>query len=275
MIKKILGTLVFLLIAVLGFTLFWQVLIPETKANLPQGEVGASQESRLLRYLALGDSLTEGVGDSSQQGGFVGLVKEELARTYQYKVRASNYGVAGNTSQQILKRMKEDASLKKQLQEANLLTLTVGGNDLIRVIRQNLSGLTEESFNQPIVDYQSRLREMIELARQDNPNLPIYMIGIYNPFYLTFPNLTEIQEVVDRWNRATEAVSQDYSGVYFVPINDLLYKGTGEQVMSQPDSVQNDVLFSEDNFHPNTVGYQIVANAVMEKLNETREAWQK
>ncbi|MGT2926195.1 SGNH/GDSL hydrolase family protein [Streptococcus cuniculipharyngis] len=269
MINKILRVLFFLGSLTLLFFILFDYLIPKSKVSLNGKEV-ERKVSQQFNYVAIGDSLTEGVGDSSQQGGFVGLLKEDLARTYQYKVKASNYGLAGNTSQQILTRMEKNQDLQNQLQIADLVTLTVGGNDLIQVIRKNFAQLTVASFAEPMQNYQKNLRQMITLARQQQDKLPIYIIGIYNPFYLNFQELTEMQEVVDQWNQATEAVSQDYQGVYFVPVNDLLYKGTGEQT-----TPTNDVLFAEDNFHPNTLGYQIIANAVMEKLNETRKDWQK
>ena len=50
-------------------------------------------------------------------------------------------------------------------------------------------------------------------------------MGIYNPLYLNFPELTSIQTAVDRWNETTEETIAQFDQVYFVPINDLLYKG--------------------------------------------------
>ena len=40
-----------------------------------------------------------------------------------------------------------------------------------------------------------------------------------------FPELTSIQTAVDRWNETTEETIAQFDQVYFVPINDLLYKG--------------------------------------------------
>ena len=33
-----------------------------------------------------------------------------------------------------------------------------------------------------------------------------------------------MQTIVDNWNQSTEEVLQKYDNVYFVPVNDLLYK---------------------------------------------------
>ena len=84
-----------------------------------------------------------------------------------------------------------------------------------------------------------------------------------------------MQEVIDHWNDATEQVTKDYQGVYFVPINDLLYKGIdGKGGITQESdgtsTVINNALYDGDHFHPNHTGYQIMAKAVMEKIRDTK-----
>lgn len=222
--------------------------------------------------------MTAGVGDTTNQGGYVPLLSQHLEQAYPYRVKSHNYGVSGNTSKQILRRMKEDESLKTVLAQADLMTLTVGGNDVLAVIRKNLPDLTLSDFAKSSIDYQTRLRQIIMLSRQENPRLPIYILGIYNPFYLNFPEITDMQSVIDNWNKATEAITKEYANVYFVPINDLLYKGLegqeGEvQTFGNQTRVINDALFTEDHFHPNNLGYQIMANAVMEVIRDTKENW--
>ena len=119
---------------------------------------------------------------------------------------------------------------------------------------------------------------------KENKTLPIYITGIYNPFYLNFPEMTEMQTIVDNWNRSTEEVSKEYDNVYFVPVNDLLYKGingkggvtssdeTSQSTKSSQDSL-NDALFEEDHFHPNNTGYQIMSDAILKRINQTKKEW--
>lgn len=254
-------------------------MIPKEDSKLTKEDFLSKTVSK-LNYVAIGDSLTEGVGDTTNQGGFVPLLADSLSSAYGYQVATSNYGVSGNTSQQILKRMTEKKAIQDDLKKANLMTLTVGGNDVMAVIRKNLTTLQVSSFTKPAKAYQKRLRQIIEVARSENPNLPIYILGIYNPFYLNFPEMTEMQEVIDNWNNQTEAVTTKYEGVYFVPINELLYKGLdGEEGIvessGQQTKIINDVLFTGDHFHPNNTGYRIMSTAVMEKISETKSTWSK
>lgn len=252
-------------------------LIPKSNSKLTKKDFLA-KKTKQLNYVAIGDSLTEGIGDSTNQGGFVPLLSQSLTQSYDYKVSYKNYGIAGNTSQQILTRIKKQKTIQQNLSKADVMTLTVGGNDVMAVIRKKFTNLTVSSFKKPESTYQKKLRQIIDLARRDQPDLPIYILGIYNPFYLNFPDMTEMQDIINNWNDATQTVTKEYKRVYFVPINDLLYRGIDGQegiVQTSGDqtTVVNDALFTGDHFHPNNTGYQIMSDAVMEKISETKKQW--
>ncbi|SQF81316.1 GDSL-like lipase/acylhydrolase protein [Streptococcus equi subsp. zooepidemicus] len=265
------GLIFFFSVFALSFVIL-AVLIPKSDPQLKKSDFLKNKKIS-LNYIAIGDSLTEGVGDLTNQGGFVPLLSGDLGDYFNATVNTENYGVSGNTSQQILTRMTENKEITEQLKKANLMTLTVGGNDVLAVIRKNLANLKVSNFKKPARQYQERLRKILDLARKDNQDLPIFVLGIYNPFYLNFQELTEMQTVINDWNKKTQEVVDDYDHVYFIPINDLLYKGvdgkegivqsTGEQT-----TIVNDALFSGDHFHPNNTGYQIMSDAVMETIRK-------
>ncbi|MDV5974004.1 SGNH/GDSL hydrolase family protein [Streptococcus canis] len=270
--RRFLSDLLFFLVS-LGFAfLLLNILIPKSDSRLKKSDFLKSEQVA-INYVAIGDSLTEGVGDLTNQGGFVPLLANDMGEFFRAKVSHQNYGVSGNTSQQILDRMTKEKEIKTALKEADVMTLTVGGNDVMAVIRKHLADLQVSSFKKPARQYQERLRQILDLARKDNKDLPIFVLGIYNPFYLNFPELTDMQKVIDDWNDKTKEVLEEYDHVYFVPINDLLYKGVNGQegiVQSSGDqtTVVNDALFTGDHFHPNNTGYQIMSDAVMEKIRK-------
>lgn len=272
--RKIIQALVFFLLSLLVSIFLANALIPKASPKLAAQENGAVEQPS-LHYLALGDSLTEGVGDTTGQGGFATLLGNSFTNDFGYQVTYDNFGVSGNTSNQIYKRMKEDEALAESLKTADLMTLTVGGNDLRKVILKNIANLKVSTFDKPAKDYGKRLEKIIQRARENNPDLPIYVVGIYNPFYLNFPEITDMQVVVDKWNEETQQRAEKYDGVYFIPINDLLYKGLeGEQgVSANPSKIANNLLYEADSFHPNNTGYEIIKQAVMEKIRATKEEW--
>ena len=259
-------------------------IVPSTHQSSKISEKIKSIKNENVTYVAIGDSLTQGVGDSSNQGGFVPVLSQALESDFDWQVTSRNYGIAGNTSNQILKRMQEKKDIQRDLKKAKVMTLTVGGNDVIHVIKDNITNLNVDTFTKPAQAYQKRLGQIIELARKDNKTLPIYIVGIYNPFYLNFPEMTEMQTIVDKWNQSTEEVCKKYDNVYFVPVNDLLYKGIDGKggVTSTDDSSQssnssqdslNDALFEDDHFHPNNTGYQIMSDAILKRINQTKKEW--
>ena len=266
------------------FVVLFVFIVPSNHQSLKTVGKLKSDKKDTVTYVAIGDSLTQGVGDTTNQGGFVPILSQAMGADFNWQVTSNNYGIAGNTSNQILKRMKEKADIQRDLKKAKLMTLTVGGNDVMHVVKDNITNLSVDTFNKPAVAYQKRLRQIVELARKDNKTLPIYIVGIYNPYYLNFPDMTEMQTIVDNWNQSTEEVCKEYDNVYFVPVNDLLYKGidgkggvtssddTSQSSKSSQDSL-NDALFEDDHFHPNNTGYQIMSDAILKRINQTKKEW--
>ena len=274
--RKILEMILYCLVTFLVCFFLVNWLLPSAEPVMTKPST--SDKKKVVTYVAIGDSLTKGVGDSTNQGGFVPLLAQSLTNETGLEFKAINYGVAGNTSSQILTRMQEKKEIRKDLKQAQLLTITVGGNDLRKAILEDTSNLDLDRFDKPSKTYVKNLKQIIELARKDNPDLPIYVVGIYNPLYLNFPDLTELQTLVDQWNQRTEETLSAYQGVYFVPINDLLYKGIdGKSGVTESElgkeTVTNDALYDEDSFHPNNTGYEIMKEAVLEKIHATQKKW--
>lgn len=274
--RKILEMILYCLVTFLVCFFLVNWLLPSAEPVMTKPSTSAKK--KVVTYVAIGDSLTKGVGDSTNQGGFVPLLAQSLTNETGLEFKAINYGVSGNTSSQILSRMQEKKEIRKDLKQAQLLTITVGGNDLRKAILEDTSNLDLDRFEKASKTYEKNLKQIIELARKDNPDLPVYVVGIYNPLYLNFPDLTELQTLVDQWNQRTEETLSAYQGVYFVPINDLLYKGIdGKSGVTESElgkeTVTNDALYDDDSFHPNNTGYEIMKEAVLEKIHATEKKW--
>ena len=275
-LKKMMQGLVFFLTSLLVFVFLFRALLPTASPRMTKSKTAANDIT--YTYVALGDSLTKGIGDSTNQGGFVPLLAQSLSNENDGHYHAVNYGVAGNTSAQILDRLKKERGLQKDLKKARVMTLTVGGNDLRKIVVDHLSDFSLSDIQKPLKNYTANLKEIITRARKDNPQLPIYVVGIYNPLYLNFPELITIQKAVDQWNQTTEETIAPFDQVYFVPINDALYKGIDgkmgvSEVSDGKTTITNDALYEEDRFHPNNTGYEKMKQAILEKINETKKTW--
>ncbi|WP_207695048.1 hypothetical protein DOK67_0002628 [Enterococcus sp. DIV0212c] len=277
------------LITIIGVFSLLLIAIPKAKPILGLGTKQAvkSETKEVIHYVAIGDSLTEGIGDLTNSGGFVPLVAKDLQEQYHLNgVQTENFGKNGDRSDQILKRLKKNEDIQEGLASADVITLTVGGNDLMKVIKGDVFRLTKKSFDKPLKNYQKEVEKLLTEIRKHNPKAPIYVLGIYNPFYLYFPDITEMQDIVDSWNDGTEEIVKAEKDAYFIPINDLLYKGAGDEVgivsseasstsSSEDRSIKNNALYEEDHFHPNNLGYQIMASTVRDEMVKTQDKWLK
>jgi lysophospholipase L1-like esterase len=207
-----------------------------------------------IRIISAGDSLTEGVGDSTNTGGYLPYLRTLLEEEKGIKeVDFYNFGVKGNRTPQLLKRLQTE-EMKETISTADLVILTIGGNDIMKVVRDNISNLQLSVFNKEREVYINNLIEIMNSIIRVNPEAYIVLVGVYNPFSQWFSDIQELDKIVSDWNEASQRVVSNYSNAYFVGIEDLF--------INPPES-----LLHTDNFHPNDKGYELIA----ERLNETLE----
>lgn len=253
--------------------------IPKAESRLRVVQDKTSDYKKSVHFVAVGDSLTEGIGDETKRGGYVPLVANHLQQKYELtSIEKDNYGISGERSDQILKRVKKDSDLRNSLASADFITMTVGGNDLFQAFQKNITAKSAKQFDRSIKKYGKSVEAILTEMRDLNPKAPIYVVGIYNPYYLNFPDIKGMQTVVDNWNAETEKLTKETTNCFFVPINDLLYKGiatkdSNNTSESSNGEVKNNVLYDEDNFHPNNLGYQLMATAIQEKIVDTQDLW--
>lgn len=284
-LKSLIGVLLFLAIAT--FVVF-QVLNflsgNETATQKAVTKITNKVQKKDISIVTVGDSLTEGIGDGTSTGGYVSRIADLCATDKKINdITTANYGISGNTSTQILKRIQTKTDIQDSLKDADVIVLTFGGNDLMKVIKSQLLKVTEDSFAKPEAAYKQRVETIFSEIRKLNKQAPIYVYGIYNPFYLYFSDVPEMQTVVDSWNDATKSVVDEQNKAHFIPINDLLSKGnqvestknedTSSTSSHQKAEIVNDLLFEEDSFHPNEEGYDIMAKALYENMQKTKTEW--
>ena len=182
LLRSFAGFFLFFLLFV-GLLIF---IVPSSHQSSKISDKIRSVKKEKVTYVAIGDSLTQGVGDSSNQGGFVPVLSQALESDFNWQVTPRNYGIAGNTSNQILKRMQEKKDIKRDLKKAKLMTLTVGGNDVIHVIKDNITNLNVNTFSRAAVGYQKRLRQIIELARKEIKHYRFILLVFTIRFILIF-----------------------------------------------------------------------------------------
>lgn len=212
-----------------------------------------------IQILGLGDSLTRGVGDPAGEG-YVGRVANHLQEDLQKDVYVWNYAVSGSRSDQLLDMIKaENSEVRQSVQQADIVLLTIGGNDLFQlgigqVNRDDLESL-ELDFDfvaENLPDAIDRLEQiLVELAGL-NPETRVIYLGLYHPF-LPFDQDREGSALIQEWNNRAIQLSNVYTNLTVVPTYDLF-----QNYLSR--------YLSEDHFHPNADGYERMAERVIQVL---------
>jgi lysophospholipase L1-like esterase len=208
---------------------------------------------RTLNILAIGDSLTQGVGDSREQGGYVGLLERSI-NAEEELAAFENLGIRGNRSDQLLARL-EDPEVEEEIAGADIILVTIGANDVMRVLRENITDLQIQDFIHENGLYEERLYEIFSRMEEINPRSEIFLLGFFNPFDKYFQDISELNMIVNEWNETGETVSDDFDLMTFIPIEDLF-------------DDHDEELFAEDNFHPNDEGYRRIAQRVLDYLTD-------
>lgn len=203
--------------------------------------------------VAIGDSLTKGVGDKVVEGGYVRILDKTINKKNQL-VTFDNYGKRGNRSSQFLKRL-DKPEIAQSIEQADIILITIGANDIMKVVKENFTDLSLKDFTQERSAYEERLKNIFDKINDLNPSADIYLLGFYNPFEQYFKDVKELGIILENWNNAGKSVSGQYEDVTFIPTVDLF-------------NDTNTDLFAEDNFHPNHAGYQRIAKRVLEYITE-------
>ena len=270
-IRSLLTSLLFLLLVIVLV-----VFILTTLLDQPEKEEGVKEVPQKIELVAIGDSLTEGVGDSLGSGGYVPRVAELLEETKSVsQVITHNFGVSGNRSDQILSRMENDTQIETAVKKADIVIFTVGGNDIIKTFKNELLNVQLESFKEPLNLYEKNVEKMVEKVQEWKPDTEIYLFGVYNPYALYFSEIKEMQVILDEWNKKTSAIAQQYDNTHYVPIDEAFVVDANltdvKAAQSSPENTQvieNPYLYEDDLFHPNDAGYSKMAGILFNEMKK-------
>lgn len=215
-------------------------------ANMkPVHKIAANMGKKGLTIVALGDSLTKGLGDETGQG-YAGDVKKQVIKRTKKSVNLLNFGINGQTSAQ-LKKQVQQTEIQRQIAGADLVLVTIGGNDLFRG-GQGLFDYKTATMAKVEKDYLANLKQIFGQIRKANSTANVFFVGLYNPF-MNLSMGKDTSKIVRHWNYDSAEVSAQFPKVIFVPTFDLF------------ELKVNDYLYS-DKFHPNSKGYLLIADRV-------------
>jgi lysophospholipase L1-like esterase len=218
--------------------------------GLPAAEAAVAATPTRYRIVALGDSISAGTGDA-RAGGYPGRLTRMLHERGR-EASLVNLAVPGAESGDVLARAGEP-DIRAQIAAANLILVSAGGNDLSHSVRPELGVIPVET-EVAAARARENLKALVARLRQINPDAPIRLVGIYNPFEVEAADAPAARAQLLSWNDLIEEAAASARGVLAIPVADLF--------VGRPDRLAG------DHYHPGARGHELIAERVLQTLPE-------
>lgn len=199
-------------------------------------------------YVALGDSLTVGLGATFFQPNFVKLYQQSLEYYFRQPVERMSFAKNGATSEQILDQIKQpDAS--EAVRNASFITLTAGGNDMLHAskawMKTGDEGALLGAIQNCVTTIEAILRTIFDIHAANPQPFCVRVMNLYNPM----PQIPETYAWLEYYNQQLAQLER----APYVKIADVYHAFLGREPM----------LLTIDHTHPNPLGYRIMADTAI------------
>ncbi|GAA5346444.1 lysophospholipase L1-like esterase [Planifilum fimeticola] len=213
-----------------------------------------------FHYVAFGDSITAGYS-APRRRGFVDMLGFRLGSRFP-RVRVANCGKKGATSGDLLFYMTFSPFFHSALRRADLMTLWIGGNDLLHAYLKMILFRHPDAIPRSMHRYGHHLDRLIGVIRRANRS-PLLLLNLYNPFPLS-PLAVHRVEVMN-------AIIDGVASRWNIPVIDIHDRFLGREPFLidgfRTGSLSDYRLLGENPIHPNGEGHRVIAEAVWEKIN--------
>jgi lysophospholipase L1-like esterase len=212
-----------------------------------------------MTVVGLGDSVMSGTNCNCS--GIVAEYAQALAQRDGIKVTGNNLGVPGDTTVNLLDHLQHDAAFRTAVQNADIVLVTIGANDLAPQWQQWQSSSCDDTCYDPAVDAMSaRLNQILTLIKslRSGPPATILVTNYWNVF-------TDGAVARASGGQAQIDWSQD---ITLAANSGICSTATGDGAtcvdLYKPiqDGDPTDVL-ATDGDHPNAAGVAVIVQALM------------
>lgn len=220
---------------------------------------------RLIRYMALGDSITAGRDASSPQRAYVRLAAASL-RKNGFTVSETIVAANGWTSKNLLGAVR---SLPPAvIAQTTVVTVWIGGNDIRRAGLALLQGAPVSILQPALAAFERNLDSIVNTI-QTVSRARILLCSQYNPF----PNTPIAAEGIGLLNTHIQSAAARH-GLAVVPV-DSWFAGDEPRLISgyrtgRLEDLMRKPLFAPNPIHPNDAGHARIAQGLAPYLPEVR-----
>jgi lysophospholipase L1-like esterase len=206
-------------------------------------------ENQPIKIVALGDSLTYGVGDPTRNG-YIGVVRHNIQKQTGRNVIVNNFGISGQRSDQLLAQLNNGVVIKA-LKQADYVFVFIGTNDFRRAAGWNFRLLPKEPILLGKEKLKKNLSTTLKTVRKNNSFAQIYVLGLYNPYFGEEYD-PDAPNVIRTWNETIFDVSKESTLTKYISTYELY------------ENIEKEMYFS-DSLHPNRRGYLRMGNWVFKQ----------
>ena len=237
-------------------------------------------------YLALGDSIAEGYSLKDKNKRYAKLVQNN------YNIKNENFidlSKSGMTAKELSSKL-DTTEYIDAIKNSNLITISIGSNELLGVLTQILqkvilssrttdintlssalskelqSSNSQQAFQEGISTYEKSWNDILEKIKDINPNATIVATEFYNPFY----NLEGIGNIADLYinqlNTILHDKSENETSYHIANIYDDFKNPEVKCTNVNTDLSNNSFNFSSFDPRPNVNGHKIIADKIINVL---------
>jgi lysophospholipase L1-like esterase len=221
-------------------------------------EASSPPSAQPVVYTALGDSIATGIWARS---GYVGVYSEHLRTDVAPSVQLTNLAVNGWTTSDLLAALRSNDSYRNAVRSADVVTVSIGGNDLLLARGRFMQGACggtanadclRETTDRILVNWDSILDEILEIV---GPRpAAIRTMDVYNPYAgVDAARLSVLKPYLDEIN-AYICLSAELRGIPCARVYAAFNGPDGDG-----DPVQQ-ALIAFDGIHPSDSGHALIAD---------------
>ena len=215
-----------------------------------------------ITYISLGDSLALGQNPYGNiDYGYSDYIKDYLDDNNKLRYYTKEYATKGYRITDVLNDIESNKKInvnnaqegiKTILRRSNLVTISIGSNDLLYKINNKIIYENDDNINtyinELINDYDKLLNELTKYFKGN-----LILIGYYNPYINKYAKESRVLEDSFMYiNRCMEELADKYNAKYI----DIY-----ESFMKHPDYLPN-----YKDIHPSKKGYKQIADLIINKL---------
>ncbi|WCK56315.1 GDSL-type esterase/lipase family protein [Aneurinibacillus sp. Ricciae_BoGa-3] len=199
-----------------------------------------------LRYTAIGDSITAGAG-AFYIYGYAHQYRNLIEKDLKTPVTFHNLGKSGWTSYELLQALRHDPAFVKSVQKADIITCSIGGNDLLqagrvyeKTLMKKAGKIALQNFQRNFLSIDQRIKN---IKKSSNKPYSIRYIELYNPL----PEFPLARQLVKKLNQILHKAADSHTKIAPVYAAFLHH--------------ENKLLFI-DGLHPNYNGHRLIAQTI-------------